>query len=1189
MKLLMFLLTVTCLQVSAIGYSQDITLVENNAPLKRIFEDIYKQTGYQFVYSNDLMCQANTVSINVRHEPVKKVLADCLKDQPFTYKMIGNAIILKKKTENQNKPLQEEVLLPIKISGKVTDSIGNPLIGVTVKAKEGDAGTVTDAHGNYSLTVPDDAVLVVSYVGYRPKEVSVNGRKTVDIVLTSSISELNQLVVVGYGTQAKKDITGSVDVVSPEELKETPVATFAEALQGKASGVYVSTTGAPGSESTIRIRGVGSINGSDPLVVVDGISNVSIDAVNPADIESISVLKDASATAIYGAQGANGVIVITTKQGSRDNKVHFSYNGYVGVAKMANHGYDLLDAQESMEFQAQGLVNLRDIRHATSGLSDTQFGSLDANDHLTMPYAIKPAGLSKDQVISQFGSIEAWRNSYQPNGSNSWSRSAYYQMLEDGYPESVARRGTNWYDLVVQDGFVQNQEISLYGSGEKSRYSMSFNYLNKNGTIKSSYFKRYSLRLNTSFSPTKYLTIGQNTNIAAIEFGGQRGDQSDASIFAKTYTIQPWVPVYNIGGDFAGSQAPNGGRDISAVELASIAQNNWTRGFRGQSALFAELKPIEGLTIRTQFSARLFGAWSMDFEPKTIASNKEGSANNSLNENANWNINWQWTNTATYSRTFNHVHNLSAVIGSEAMREHFGRNISAGRINYIFENDPNTFTIDNGSSSNLTNGGGMSPKTTLFGLFGRVDYTYSDKYLATVTVRRDASSKFGENNRWATFPSASLGWRISKESFMSGLTSSWMNDLKLRVGYGTSGNSNIGEYNYAFQFATGDPYLYSTLGDDASVSPGYAISNLGDPNAKWETIRTLNTGIDASLFNYKLDFSFDFYIRKTTDMLVPANWSALAGNATKPSINIGDMKNTGIDVSLGWKDKVGEFSYSLNGNISLYRNKVVRLGSSNLFNSTRLNEINITTEGEPVGMFYGYNVIGIYKGTDEVVNYKDSKGNTVLPYGVSDIASLKPDDFVGRYKIEDVDGDGKIDADDKKIIGNPHPDFTGGLHVGLGYKNFDLSTFMYFSVGNDIFRHYMYYTYYAALQSAYSKDRRDNSWNPTTNPNGIYPLFTTSTGEGSEAANESNSMYIQDGSYLRMQSLIIGYSLPKSIMKKIGLQKIRFYFQMSNVFTITKYSGLDPEIRDYNDLAKGVDYGSYGVPRQQLFGVNVDF
>ncbi|MDR2809130.1 MAG: TonB-dependent receptor [Tannerellaceae bacterium] len=1074
------------------------------------------------------------------------------------------------------------------ISGTVVDGSGEPLIGVNIQVVGTATGAITDVDGKFSFSGPSGNISVqVSYVGYLTQRIAVRGDQPIRVVLVEDTQNIDEVVVVGYGTQAKKDITGSVSVVSAEALQETPVATFAEALLGKAAGVYVSASGAPGASTTIRVRGVGSVNNSDPLIVVDGISGVDVSSVNPNDIESFQILKDASATAIYGAQGANGVIIVTTKKGTKD-RVRVSYNGYTGAATMANNGFNLLDSWESMEFVANGMVNLRNVRGITPGVH-AQFGALNANDELTMPYAIKPAGQSKEQIIQQYGSIEAWEKSYRPNGSNSWSRSAYYQMLEDGYSEAEARKGTDWYKLATQTGFVQDHQISAMGGSEKGQYSLSLGYSTREGTIKGSYFDRYSVRLNTTFSPNKWLTLGANVNMGIMETSGERGNQEDSNVFAKTYTIQSWVPVYNIGGEFAGSQAAEGGRDVTTVSLIDNQQDDWNRNFRGQASFFAEIKPITGLTVRTQFAPQLGGSWQREFREVTIMTNKEGRSTNELYELAEYNFDWQWTNTATYAKTFNKDHQMTIVVGSEALNNGLGRRITATRLNYNFPDDPNTWKIDNGSTANVSNSGYMHDHTTMFGLFGRGDYVYKNKYLGTVTLRRDASSRFGSKHRWGTFPALSLGWRVTEESFMAS-TKQWLDDLKLRAGYGTTGSSRIGSYNYAFQYATGNAYNYGVTGTDTYVGTGYAISNLGDVDAKWETVHSLDIGFDGAVFN-KLTFNFDWYMKKTTDMLVPANWSALAGSATKPNINIGDMDNYGVELNLNWRDKVGELRYNIGANISTYRNKVVKLGSSDLFTSTRLNNITITTVGQPVGMFYGYNVIGIYKSADDVTGYK-TDGQTVIPYGVGDLRDLNADNFIGRYKLEDVNGDGRINASDRTIIGNPHPDFTGGFNIGLNWRQWDFSTYFTFSVGNDLFKHYMYYTHFGNLQSNYSKDRRDNSWSPS-NPSGTYPLWTGSSTEGNEAGNESNSMYIQDGSYLRNQMFTLGYSLPRALLNKIGLERLRIYGQIGNLFTITGYDGLDPEIRSFNitsnERSKGIDYGGYGMPRQFLIGLNISF
>ncbi|MDR0994955.1 MAG: SusC/RagA family TonB-linked outer membrane protein, partial [Tannerella sp.] len=750
-----------------------------------------------------------------------------------------------------------------------------PLIGVNVIVKGTTNGNITDTKGKVTLeNVPATGILQISYVGYKTQNVAVRNRSNIMVNLSEDSEKLSEVVVVGYGTQQKKDITGSVAVVNTQELQEAPVATFAEALQGKASGVYIMSSGAPGASTTIRIRGVSSVNGADPLIVVDGVSDVDIDSVDPNDIASIQVLKDASATAIYGAKGANGVIIITTKQGDKDGKVRISYNGYVGWATMANNGYNLMNATEYMNFVAQGMINTRDVLHLKPA-PNAQFGALNAQDKLTMPYAIIPAGYSEQDIINRWGSVANWVASYKPDGAHSWARSATAQMLADGYSQAEADKGTDWYDLITRTGFNQNHQLSILGGTKKGQYSLSLGYTSREGTVKASYFDRYSLRLNATYNPTKYLSLGTNTNLAAMEFGGERGSQGDDNLFAKTYNIQAWVPVYNVGGDFAGPNASGGGRDQSGVAAIDDQERDWNKVFRGQSALFAEIKNlpfVPGLTLRTQFNTRLSGTWYSQFTPINIMYNPEGASTNYHEEQARWYLDWQWTNTATYAHKFGEDHDLTVVIGTDAFKNGLGQYLEAWRREYTFENQPLTQTIGNGSASNLGNDGYFNGKTTMFGYFGRADYNFKDKYLATFAIRRDASSKFSPKNRWATFPSMSVGWRISGENFM-GFSKNWLDDLKLRVGYGTSGNSNIGSYNWATQYATGSQYNYSMIGSDNGTNVGYGPSNIGDMNAKWETVRSLNIGFDATALNQRLTGSFEWYWRKTTDMLVPANWS----------------------------------------------------------------------------------------------------------------------------------------------------------------------------------------------------------------------------------------------------------------------------------------------------------------------------
>ena len=1075
----------------------------------------------------------------------------------------------------------------------VKDAAGE-IIGANVIVKGTTIGSITDMSGVAVIQgVPNGAILQVSYVGYSTIDVPLkNNQESIVVTLKEDAEALDEVVVVGYGTQAKKDITGSVAVVSRDDIQVQPVASFAEALQGRAPGVYVNTSGGPSGETTIRIRGVGSMKGSDPLIIVDGVQDVDISSVNPNDIDSFQVLKDAAATAIYGARAANGVIIITTKQGNKAGKVRITYNGYVSASQMANDGYPMMGAWESMEAEQQSQWNLVNYRGYTKDqVTHPQFGSI-ANGDLQMPYAIVPQGYSKDRIISEFGSVENWVNSYNAETGPFYSRSSYYQMLEDGYSEAEAREGTNWFDEVTQTGISQNHELSVTSGNDKGQYAFSMGYTNREGTLKSSAFERYNMRLNTTFTPTKHFIIGQNTNVATMKITGERGRQGDDNTFAKTYTMASWVPVYNVSGQFAGSVG-GGGRNTSAVTNVYNSADDWMRFFRMQSAVFAEIKDpwIKGLSVRTQFAASIRGGWSATMNERTIEYNKEGQSQNNFVESGNWYFDWQWTNTATYKTTFADDHDLTVMIGSEALKRNIGRNISGTRYDYIFEKDPNTWTLDNGGTSNITNSGSMGDKYTMFGYFGRADYSYQGKYLATFTIRRDASSKFSEKNRWGTFPSASLGWRISDEPFLQTARQSWLDDLKLRLGYGTTGNSNIGSYNYAFQYANENASLYSISGDNAGASTGYAMTDLGDTEAKWETVKMFNVGYDFTAFNNKLTSSFDFYVKNTSDMLVDANWTYLAGGASKPSVNIGSMRNVGVDFSIGWRSKIGEVSYNINANASWYRNEVTKLGSSNLYGSTRISELNITTVGQPIAMFYGYQLDGIYKSEDDVLNYRNDNGQAVIPYGTTE-ETLDATYWIGHYKFKDTNNDGQINADDRTIIGNPHPDLTGGINIGINWRDWDLSTYLYYSIGNDLYAHYEYFNYWGNLGNVYSRDRVQNAWHPETNPNGTLPMWVS--GDTAPETTVSHSGYIQDGSFLRMQTLTLGYSLPKSIVSKVNLSRVRIYAQLANVFTLTGYEGLDPEVRsnngdNSNDMMKGIDYGSYGMPKQYLIGLNVEF
>lgn len=1087
-------------------------------------------------------------------------------------------------------PVVEEAIVQQgrKVTVTVTDALGE-VIGANVLVKGTTIGAITDMNGKAVIDgVPNNATLVVSFIGYITQEVRIaNNQSAVNVRLVEDSKTLDEVVVVGYGTQAKKDITGSVAVVDRETLKEQPVATFAEALQGKASGVYITSTGGPAGQTTIRVRGVGSANGSDPLIIVDGIQGVDINSVNPNDIESMQVLKDAAATAVYGARAANGVLIVTTKQGSKESKVRVNYSGYISAATMANSGYNMLGAWDLVQALKKANENAVAFRGADPNPAFNGEMPYMVNPGFSLAQASADSGITGDFTTTQGRkALLDYYTARSGSGSEAYALSSYYYIKDVlGGSEEEARKGSDWWDMVTQTGISHNHEISLQGGGEKGMYALSLGYSNREGALKGSSFERYNLRMNSTFNPTKHVTYGINSSAALMKFTGERGYGADTSTFGQTYTLSSLAPAYNMTGTFGGSRSYYAGnkmgRDNSALASVMNADGDWNRAFRMQTAAFVEVKDpwIKGLSLKSQFAVSLFGGWSRNMSERSEDWNPEGSTTDVLNESANWTFNWQWTNTATYKTTIAEHHDITVMLGMESLKNGLGHSLSGSKSGYTFPKDQNTWTLNNGANIAGLDGYRYG-YYTMFGYFGRADYSFDGKYLVTATIRRDASSRFASSNRWGTFPSMSLGWRISDEAFMTKARETWMDDMKLRLGYGTTGNSNIGNYNYAYQYGTSNMYSYAFNG--VNPVPGYVQTVMGDVNTKWETVKMFNVGVDLTALHNRLTVNGDFYIKTTSDMLLEADYTSMAGSATKPNVNIASMKNTGIDFTLGWRDKIGQVGYNLNFTASWYKNEITKMGKASIpTGDNRIGEQSqMMAVGHPIGSFYGYVVDGIYSSAQDVKNYG------VIPLGASSIESAA-EASVGNYRYKDLTGDGKITSEDRDFIGSPHPDLTGGLNVGLTYKNWDLSTYLYYSLGNDLIKAYEAHTLWGMLGNTFSYERLERAWHPTENPDGDLPLFT---GVEKGTNTQFNSNYVEDGSYLRMQTLTLGYTLPKALTKKLTLSKIRLYAQLSNVFTITGYSGLDPEVSMVgNDRRMGLDYGNYGMPHQYLFGVNIDF
>lgn len=1051
-----------------------------------------------------------------------------------------------------------------KVTGTVKDSKGEALLGVNVVEKGTTNGTITDLDGNFTLDVSPNATLDFSYIGYITQSVRVTGN-VVNVTLEEDTQALDEVVVVGYGTQAKKDITGSVAVVDTKDLLASSGSSASQQLQGKAPGVYVGASGAPGSQTMIRIRGVNTVNDNGPLYVIDGVStrNQDLSSINPNDIESLQVLKDASSAAIYGAQAANGVILITTKKGTNTGQPKLNYDGYVGVQKTGKR-YDVLNSMDRLQLEWDAKAGNYAILGVDQYPSHVQFGT---GPKPTIPNYMTQAGA---------------------NGRQDIDPSTY------SYPGNtmVPFSDTNWWDEIDRPAMMQNHQVSLTGGTDKGQYSLGANYFHQDGTVIDTYYKRYQVRANSSFNVRPWLRVGENLTYAFMKDLGRTPNSAESSPYSWTYRASPYVPVYDIQGYFAGSKIAGTGNWQNPVAIKKREIGNYWSSSRIFGNLWAEADLYKGLTYRTNFGLDYTNNYSYRMNKKNLEFS-ETRGQNDLQEVSGFNFRWVWTNTLTYNAVFNDVHKLNVILGTEAIRDGLGRSMTGQRYNYLYEDNQDTWVLNMGeNNSQRIAESSYNGEFALFGMFGRVDYSFMDKYLITGILRRDGVSRFSESNRYGVFPSVSLGWRASEEGFMES-TRDWLDDLKFRVGYGQTGNSEVPrKTNFAYEFST-DPGTtgYDLSGTNGSAFTGYKLNRFGNPDTKWEALESTNVGVDATFLNGKFGFAAEWYYKKTTDMLLEASYSALAGEAGRPYINFGDMKNIGFDMSFNYRDSHGDLGWDVTLNLDHYKNEIVRIsesddasywGSGARFSTS----VTRTTKGQPISMFYGYKVNGFYENVDEVM--------AVKPIGASDITPEKAAAYVGKFKFADMDGNGELNVDDRTYIGNPHPDLVASLNVGLTYKNFDFTMFWYSTIGNDLFNNTKYFTDFWLFEGNKSSRMRDLSWKAgADNSKAILPVLDY--GDGYSGTNPS-SYYVEDGSFLRLKNLVLGYTFPKAMLQKATISNLRVYLQAENVLTFTKYSGLDPEFTNAEvsagngaDLRRGLDMGGWPTTMRFLFGVNFSF
>ncbi len=1051
--------------------------------------------------------------------------------------------------------------LSAQVKGVITDAgTGEPLIGASVLVKGTASGTVTGVDGDFTLEAKAGDILQISYTGFTSIEVSVGDNLTVNVALEQGVL-ISEVVVTGYQSLRKRDISGAVSVIKADDLRSVVASSFAQKLAGRASGVTVSTSGSPGDATNIRIRGISSFGNNDPLYIIDGIpvqdkGNLNI---NPSDIESMQVLKDASTASIYGSRASNGVIVITTRQG-KAGVTKVTYNGSLSMANEVKGWDDILitSASEYLDMTKQFFTN------GGAALPNYAVGG-----SLPKYIYLNPALNGGNSV------------------GNSTNEAQYDQFNNPIMLTSL--EGTNWWDAISRTGLVNDHNLSITGGTERMKFALSGGILSQEGVLKFNEFNRINLRANSSFTVGNRVRIGENLNIARRNVVNSPA-QSEQGILSQVYKMAPIIPVFDIGtsvdedgnrNTFGGSKTSNTGNASNPYAQLYRGRNNFNRNTNILGNVYAEVDLIKDMMFRTAYNVDINNGNNRNFSFRT-PENQENQGAQNFNEGWNNGLTWTWTNTLAYNKTLFDRHKIGLLAGYEAIKGSF-RNIN-GSLNNYFTTDINVWYLNPAFGSPDTRGvGSGGSENSLLSTFGKIDYSFDDTYFLSATIRRDGSSKFSDGFKYGTFPSFSAAWRLSNMGFLQ--DNATISDLKLRASWGKTGNQNIQDYNFADRFggSIGSAF-YDINGTNSSPATGYTQTSIGTlslgVDTKWEESVSQNFGIDASLFNDRLTLVFDIYKRETNDLLYNAPLPGTVGIATAPFRNVASMENKGFDLTLGYKGNISsDLRFNVDLNLGQYTNEITKIdGESQFFfpnaQQGRIDnrlpiEININRIGYPISSFRGYVADGLFN-TQAELDALDMAGKTL-----------------GGLRFKDLNGDKKINDADISIIGSPHPDLTAGLNLGLNYKNWDLSTFLYGSFGNQIFNYIRVFSHFRQFFANVDRDYYLNN-----GKNGTPKLNVNDNG-----SRQASDYYVEDGSYVRMSLLQLGYNLPDKFGKRIGLKGLKVYVQGQNLFTITKYSGLDPALsnanigdsRALNDIWTGFDIGQYPSNRMFTFGVVADF
>ncbi|MGJ8716618.1 MAG: SusC/RagA family TonB-linked outer membrane protein [Maribacter stanieri] len=1093
---------------------------------------------------------------------------------------------------NSSSDLKIEVkdIFQTTVTGTVLDSGGIPLPGANVVVKGTTNGTQTDFDGNFSLEVEDDAVLVISYLGFVTKEVAVEGQATINITLADDAAALDEVIVTGYQTETKRETTAAVSIVKAEELAAIPSGNVEQQLQGRVAGVTVITNGQPGTSSQIRIRGFGAFGGNEPLYVVDGLPVSNTEFLNPDDIETTTVLKDAAAASIYGARAANGVVVYTTKQGKRGKrKTEMTVNISSGVTDPNVGGaLEILSPQDQARYTHIAYENDAAVSGDPVDYRHPQYGS---NAIATLPdylYADGVSGASASQV-----NLAQIQSNYENDPDNTF-------LIKPNLA------GTNWYKEITRIAPISRFSVGFDGGTDNGRFYSGISGQNQSGILLENEFVRYTARFNSEWDIAPWLSIGENFQATYRSvtggFGGNGGigGANSESVILSAIRMPSIIPVYDEFGSFASTKAAGFGNARNPVRvLKNDNGDDKAYAVGGTGNIYVLLKPVDGLTIRSSLGGTYSNSHYNSYSYKYLG-DSEPQASNGYSEGSNYFFNWTFTNTASYDKLFG-KHRVKALAGIEALNTGVGRSINGSGINpFSTDLDFQSLSVVQSPVVNSSQFKGVN----FYSLFGKLDYSFNDKYYITGVLRRDGSSRFGENNRYGVFPAVSGAWRVIAESFMQ--DQDVVSDLKFRAGWGQMGNSNNVDPNNQYSLYASDrsSTFYQTTGQASGTDEGFAASRIGNPDAKWETSTTLNIGFDASFFNNRLEFIFDWWQKDTEDLLYQLPLPGVTGNyAAAPSVNIATMSNTGIDFEIvGRGNFTEDFSFEARVTAAFLTNEIEALAPGlDFFDGPSVRDIVATRNavGHSLSSFYGYNVTGYFNSQAEldanVDVVRDEAGVAILNQAGETTVALDdngdPIDAqagqgLGRFKYEDVNGDGRITADDRKFLGSPVPDFTGGLTLNFKYKKLEFETYWYTSIGNEIWNQTKWYTdFYGVFEGSAKGPAAFNSWTPELGNNAQVPRWESASNFSTNGVG--NSWYVEDGSYLRLQRLSFSYDFRGDLTDKLGLTKLKIGLSANNIWTYTNYSGIDPGVGGGADTNFGIDIGNYPVGPQYMINFEI--